>query len=183
MRKLFKHISFIAIAVAMAACATPKVTVDSHVNTNTEVESDTLIQSSSTQTSIHTELSSQNTQHTDSSSVSSTNIAAELTFGPNGGTFNPLTGEATGVQSAKIQADINKLNRTISDQKTEITLLRDSITSIKDSLTYYRNQSNSQVREEIHTTQDAPSKPFGWKFCIVCTSCSGSLWHTLLYGL
>ena len=169
MTTLIKHISTIALAITMAACATPKVTVDSHVDTSDNTDIDSLRHGNDLTTIIHTELSTGHTQNTDSSSVSSTNIAAELTFGPNGGTFNPLTGEATGVQSAKIQADINKLNRTISDQKTEITLLRDSITSIKDSLTYYRNQSNSQVREEIHTTQDAPSKPFGWKFCIVCT--------------
>ena len=166
---LIKHISIIALAITMAACATPKVTVDSFVDTSVNNDIDSLLYGGDSTTSVHTELSAGNTQHTDSSSISNTNIAAELTFGPNGGTFNPLTGEATGVQSAKIQADINKLNRTINDQKTEITLLHDSITSIKDSLTYYRNQSNSQVKEETHTTQDAPSKPFGRKFCIVCT--------------
>lgn len=165
----FKHICIIALAITMAACATPKVTVDSYVDTSVNTDIDSLQHGSDSTTIEHTELSAGHTQHTDSSSATSTNIAAELTFGPNGGTFNPLTGEATGVQSAKIQADINKLNRTISDQKTEIALLRDSITSIKDSLTYYRNQSSSQVKEEVHSQQDAPSKPFGWKFCIVCT--------------
>lgn len=165
----FKHICIIALAMTMAACATPKVTVDSHVDTSVNTDIDSLRHGNDSTTIVHTELSTGHTQHNDSSSVSSTNIAAELTFGPNGGTFNPLTGEATGVQSAKIQADINKLNRTISDQKTEIALLRNSITSIKDSLTYYRNQSSSQIKEEVHSQQDAPSKPFGWKFCIVCT--------------
>ena len=157
------------LIVLTPSCATPKHTADSHIDT-TENKVEEQQQAGGEQvTQQHTDAQTDVQQHTDSTTTSKTNLVVEFTFIPGGGTVNTKTGDVSGVASAKLQADIEHLQHTIRDQDTQIHVLRDSLTAARDSLNTYRNQSNLQLSEDTHEEQDAPSKPFGWRFCITCT--------------
>ena len=157
------------LIVLTPSCATPKHTADSHIDT-TENKVEEQQQAGAEQvTQQHMDAQTDVQQHTDSTTTSKTNLVVEFTFVPGGGTMNTKTGDVSGVASAKLQADIEHLQHTIRDQDTQIHVLRDSLTAARDSLNTYRNQSNLQLSEDTHEEQDAPSKPFGWRFCITCT--------------
>lgn len=157
------------IVVCLSSCATPKTITDNKTDITTSTSTDSLSGGSLSLVEGHNDTKVEQSQQTDSTSSEHTNIVADLTFVPSGGTFNPTTGEITGIQNAKLQADINKLNHTIRSQDTRIHILQDSLTMAMDSLAHYKNLSSQEKHEEIHAEQDAPSKPFGWRFCVGCT--------------
>lgn len=159
----------LTIPAIIVSCATPKTITESHVDTEIKTNTDSIEAGSKIVVQQHAESKEENNQHSDSTSSSQTSIIAELTFVPEGGTYNPRTGDLTGIRSAKLQADINKMDRTIKDQHTQIATLNDSITTLQDSLVYYKQQATIISKEDIHEEKESAYKQFWMRFFVICT--------------
>ena len=157
------------ITLSMPSCATPKYNAESHTDlTENKVEGKQQSGAESL-TQQHSDEHTNTQAHTDSTATSKTNLFVDVTFVPGGGTINPKTGDMSGVASAKLRADIQRLQHTITDQNTQIHHLKDSLSAARDSLNTYMAQSDRHELSDTQEAQDAPSRPFGWKFCITCT--------------
>lgn len=121
------------------------------------------------------------TDSLDSTNVVHSNIIYEFTFVAEGGSYNTKTGEANGVAGAKLQANIDELNRTVREKDTRIEQLSTELHAARDTISNLRSELASHLtNDEQVAPAPKPSKPFGWKFCIWSTVI---LWLLVLYNI
>lgn len=171
----------IILLVVIPGCASKKTvstnhtTLDQHQTTeeNSGLKSET--DSAAHALTIH------ETDSLDSTNVVHSNIIYEFTFVAGGGSYNTKTGEANGVAGAKLQANIDELNRTVREKDTRIEQLSTELHAARDTISNLRSELASHLtKDEQVAPAPKPSKPFGWKFCVWSTAI---LWLLVLYNI
>lgn len=157
------------IMVFIPSCATQKRTTDAQIRRVDDTATEQLHAGSIFDSRTKMHLLDEQTNHQDSMAMQKTNLIVEFTFIPNGGTVNTITGEMTGIASANMQADIEQMQHKINDKEKRIQALSEQLIAARDSINATQTNEHTESDEDIHEQQDSLSRPFGWKFCIICT--------------